>query len=662
MLLQNYVFILLSLSALGVFCYRLRYNIRFMQLGQGEEDIRHDAPFTRFKYMLANGLLQPKMLTDKKAAVMHYFIFYGFLVVSLGTLETLAQGITGHGMRVVLGEGGLYRFFLVSQDWGNALVAAAIAYAVARRMFFPPPRLQDLSRAARIDAYIILGLIFALVSTALLVLGLHDKSGESLFFAYHLTQPLHTSLSPQGVQLAYQGLWWTHCVVLFSFLIYLPFSKHQHLLWVWANMFFKSRHSSGRLRPLPIDEEAESFGASKVQELTWKQLLDGFTCVECGRCTEQCPATATGKTLDPRTMIHHLKEAALATQQAAPRSLLGEIVTHEELWACTTCGACVEACPLDIEHIAPIVDMRRYLTLTEGNFPSQLTDTFRNLETNSTPWAFSSATRADWAQGLDVQQLKDVKQADYLFWVGCAGSFDERYKKVSRAIVKILQDTGVSFAILGCEEKCSGDTARRLGNEYLANMQIEENIENFKKYDVKKIITGCPHCFNTLKNEYPDYGFQAQEVLHHSQFIAKLVENKKITLDKEAGAAFGKMTLHDSCYLARHNDIIDEPRSALPQDNYVELPRAGKKGFCCGAGGGRMWLEETSGTRINENRAQEIVDSGAQTAATSCPFCMTMVSDGVAALGKKDEIEVKDIAEVVVGCLSAREKDDMIVT
>jgi len=662
MLLQNYVFILLLLSALGVFCYRLRYNIKFMQLGKGEEDVRSDMPFTRLKYMLANGLLQPKMLTDKKAAVMHYFIFYGFLVVSLGTLETLAQGITGYDMRAVLGEGVLYRFFCVSQDWGNTLVAAAVGYAVARRIFFPPLRLQGLARASRIDAFIILGLIFALVSTALLVLGLHAKHETGLFFAYHLTQPLRALLSPEGVQLTYQGLWWAHCAVLFAFLVYLPFSKHQHLIWVWANMFFKSRHSSGRLRPMKIDTEAESFGVSKVQELSWKQLLDGFTCVECGRCTEQCPAVATGKTLDPRLMIHHLKDAALDTQQAEPRTLLGEIVTHEELWACTTCGACVEACPLDIEHIAPIVDMRRYLTLTEGNFPPQLTDTFRNLETNSTPWAFSSATRAEWTKGLDVQQLKDVKQADYLFWVGCAGSFDERYKKVSRAIVKILQQAGVSFAILGCEEKCSGDTARRLGNEYLANMQIEENIENFKKYQVKKIITGCPHCFNTLKNEYPDYGFQAQEVLHHSQFIAQLVEARKITLDKEASAALGKMTLHDSCYLARHNDVVAEPRAALPQDNYVELPRAGKKGFCCGAGGGRMWLEETSGTRINENRAQEIVASGAKTAATSCPFCMTMVRDGVAALGKKDEVEVKDIAEVVVSCLPDRDADGKTVS
>lgn len=645
MLLHNYVFVLMLLSTIGVFYYRLRYNIRFMQLGKGDEDVRSDAKFARLKYTLANGLLQPKMMTDRKAALMHYAIFYGFLIVSIGTLETLAQGIFNYDMHDVLGDGLLYRLFLSSQDWGNFLVVVAIVYALARRIFFPPPRLQDLNRAARIDALIVLGLILALVSSALLVLGLHRVDGSGLFFAWHFTQALRAVFAIENTQLAYQTVWWAHCLVLFTFIIYLPFSKHQHLIWVWANMFYKSRHSSGRLRPLQIDETAESFGTSKVQELSWKQLLDGFTCVECGRCTEQCPATTTGKPLDPRLMINHLKTAALTTKEAQPRPLLGEIVSHDELWACTTCGACVQACPLDIEHIAPIVDMRRYLTLTEGNFPPQLTDTFRNLETNSTPWAFSSATRADWAKGMDVKQMKDVKEAEYLFWVGCAGSFDERYKKVSRAIVNILRKAGVSFAILGCEEQCSGDTARRLGNEYLANMQIDANIQNFKKYKVKKIITGCPHCFNTLKNEYPDYGFQADEVLHHSQLIDKLLKEKKIKTT--ADNTLGKTTFHDSCYLARHNDVVDEPRVALQHSDFVELPRAGKKGFCCGAGGGRMWLEETIGSRINENRAQEVVASGAQTAAVSCPFCMTMLNDGVAALGKKGEVEVKDIAEIV---------------
>ena len=640
--IANLFFLVLFLAVTGIFIYRLYANVRMLRVGQGDEDVRSDQRLARLGYTFVNGFLQPKMLTDGRAALMHYGIFYGFVIVSLGTLETIGQGLfAGFSFTTLLGSGALYQLYLSSQDTANTIVALAIIYALTRRLFFPPPRLQSLSRAAKIDAYIILSFILALVVSELLLLGykatIEPQAG--LLFAPKLAS-LVLPVTALNAELTQSLLWWLHCAVLFGFMLFLPFSKHQHLIWVWANMFFKSRKSIGRLRPLKIDEEAESFGAGKVNDLSWKQLLDGLTCVECGRCTEVCPATTTAKPLDPRLMIHHLKEATFNPQKA----LVGEIVTAEELWACTTCGACMQACPLDIEHIPAIVDMRRYLTLTEGDFPAELGNTFRNLETNSTPWAFSSSTRADWAKGLDVKQMKDVQETDYLFWVGCAGAYDERYKKVSRSLVKIMQAAGVSFAILGTEEQCSGDTARRLGNEYLANMQIEENVRNFKKYKVKKIVTGCPHCFNTIKNEYPDYGFAAQEVLHHSQFIAELIAKGKIKT--ELPSTTEKITVHDSCYLSRHNEVIDEPRSVL-QQQVEELPRNKKRSFCCGAGGGRMWQEETIGTRINENRAKEVVASGAKVAATSCPFCLTMLRDGVNALGKKEAVEVKDIAEVV---------------
>ena len=642
-MIQVVLFALLFMLSIGIFIYRLSYNFRLLGVGQGDDDSRIDNPLARLGYTVVNGLLQPKMLKDRNAAIMHYVIFFGFLMVSLGTLETVAQGFFYPTFNLAELIGSLYPLFLVSQDWGNFLVALAIVYALARRIFFPPPRLQTLSKAAKLDALIILTLIFALVTSSLWVLGLHNQiaPNRGLIFSVLFTNIANSIFAIDDIQFTYRAVWWLHCLVLFSFIIFLPFSKHQHLIWVWVNMFLKNRKSTGRLRPLVIDEQAESFGVGKVEQFSWKQLLDGLTCVECGRCTEQCPASATAKPLDPRLMIHHLKDATFTTDK--DRKLIGDIVNVDELWACTTCGACMEACPLDIEHIPAIVDMRRYLTLTEGSFPAELATTFKNLETNSTPWAFSSATRADWAKGLGVKQLKDVKQADYLFWVGCAGSFDNRYKKVSRSIVDILNKAGVSFAILGNEERCSGDTARRLGNEYLANMQIEENINNFKKYQVKKIITGCPHCFNTLKNEYPDYGFTADKVQHHSQFIAELLANNKITTTTPKTDE--TVTIHDSCYLSRHNDIIEQPRVAIANHKTIELPRSKKTSFCCGAGGGRMWMEETTGTRINENRAQEIIDSGAQTAATSCPFCMTMVKDGVTALGK--DVVVKDIAEIV---------------
>ncbi|MDE3268845.1 MAG: (Fe-S)-binding protein [Pseudomonadota bacterium] len=640
--IYNLFFLVLFLAVVGIFVYRLYANVKMLRVGQGDEDKRSDQRLARLGYTLVNGFLQPKMLTDGKAALMHYGIFYGFVIVSLGTLETIVEGLfTGFSFASLLGNGIIYQLYLGSQDFANSIVALAIIYALARRMFFPPPRLQSLGRAAKTDAYIILSFILALVGSELLLLG--SKATIAPQAGLVIAPQVASLVLPTAVlgnALTESLLWWLHCATLFGFMLFLPFSKHQHLIWVWANMFFKSRKSIGRLRPLKIDEEAESFGASKASDLSWKQLLDGLTCVECGRCTEVCPATTTAKPLDPRLMIHHLKEATFNPK----RALVGEIVTAAELWACTTCAACMQACPLDIEHIPAIVDMRRYLTLTEGSFPAELGNTFRNLETNSTPWAFSSSTRADWAQGLDVKQMKDVGEADYLFWVGCAGAYDERYKKVSQALVKIMQQAGVSFAILGTEEQCSGDTARRLGNEYLANMQIEENIRNFKKYKVKKVITGCPHCFNTIKNEYPDYGFAAQEVVHHSQFIAELIAAGKLKTSLPSKTE--KITVHDSCYLSRHNDVIDEPRAVLQQE-VEELPRNKKQSFCCGAGGGRMWQEETIGTRINENRAQEVIASGAKVAATSCPFCLTMLRDGVNALSKQKQVEVKDIAEVV---------------
>ena len=654
--LGRIVFGLLVVPAFGFFAYRLQRTWKQLHtLAKGKEEARPP----QLGNMVVGGLLQRKMFQDPVAGVMHAGIFWGFLLVSLGTLETFLQGFLSVDFGMLLGTGFLYASFLHLQELGNAMVAVAILFAFSRRLFFPPPRLVSLSRAAKQDAMLVLSFILSLVVSALMVLGCraHLAGAEGIEstlvpISFWLTNwlPMQT---PESWAVAAQGLWWWHVATLCGFVAFLPFSKHQHLIWVWPNLLFQSAKGSGRLRPMEFAEDAESFGVGQADGFTWKQYLDGISCVECGRCTAVCPATATGKPLDPRKMIHHLKDAfgQLQTPEKPAIPLIGEqgLVHPDELWSCTTCGACMQACPLGIEHIPAIMDMRRYLTLTEGNMPSELQATLAKVENKSNPWGFTNSQRADWAKDLEVPILAEKKSVDYLFWVGCAGSFDERYKKVSRDFTSILKKANVDFAILGTEERCNGDIARRSGNEYLADMQIRGNIETLKKYDFKKVVTACPHCFNTFKNEYPDFDYKV-EVMHHSQLLADLVKDKRIAPTQTSEQT---VTYHDSCYLGRHNDEYASPRETIASThkNIVEMPRNKEKGFCCGAGGARMWMEETIGERINVNRAQEAVDTGAQVVATACPFCMTMVRDGVQATGKGENVVVKDIAELLAESL-----------
>jgi len=654
------LFTVLACSSVGFFLFHLKKLwFSLSEVAQGVEESRLDNPLVRFRNVFLWGGLQGRMFKDLIPAVMHFIIFWGFITVSLGTIETLFHGIfPSFSMKTLLGESFFFRFYLITQDTANFLVALAILFAVARRIFFPPARFKALEASSKKDALIILGLIGGLVLTTLVALGATAHTGDLIDFSQNVPFSFLVSSivlfplsSTEGWETAHSIFWWAHSLILFSFMIYLPFSKHQHLIWVWPNMFFKHFKSTGRLRPMKLSEEMESFGVGNVKEFTWKQLLDSITCVECGRCTSVCPAASTGKKLDPRMIVLGVKKAfkeELNQEIKEKRKLTEDIISAEELWDCTTCGACMEACPLHIEHIPTIVDMRRYLTMTEGRIPDELQTTLTNLENQGNPWGFSNDKREDWFKGLDVSTMREKSSVDYLLWVGCAGAFDQRYQKVSQSLAKVLNQAGVSYSVLGKEETCNGDTARRAGNEYLANMQIEQNVETFKRYGIKKVITPCPHCFNTFKNEYEDFGLTL-EVKHHSEMVAELLEAGKITPNKTTESV-KKATFHDSCYLGRHNKVYSAPRKVLESIQgleSIEMPRNKEKGFCCGAGGARMWLEETKGKKINIERAEEALATGADTVATGCPFCLTMMTDGVQTKDESKKVQVKDLVEIL---------------
>ncbi|MDQ3230820.1 MAG: (Fe-S)-binding protein, partial [Pseudobdellovibrionaceae bacterium] len=483
-ILFNIGFAMITIAVFAYFGWNLKLIWDRIQKGKGKEEdqYRFDNPVERFAETLRGGLVQDKMFKDPVSGIMHAFIFWGFVFVSIGTLETLLSGmIPGFHITSVLGTGFGLKTFLWSQDLANFAVFAAMVFAIVRRLFFAPKRLAILNKASKKDAMVVLLFIMGLVYTSMVMLGSRALAGNlpsdalpfSTFFASNFSAVVNDWQAFDTTMLI------AHCTVLFSFVTFLPFSKHQHLIWVWPNIFFRHRKARGRLRPMVFDESAESFGVNNPTEFTWKQVLDGQTCVECGRCTEVCPANNTGKPLDPRKIIHDIKYSMIDHQEKPEGErtpLINGFIHPDELWSCTTCGACMEACPLYIEHIPAIVDMRRYLTLTEGNFPSELAGTFRNLENNYSPWAMAPATRADWAKGLNVTTMAEKSDVEYLFWVGCAGSYDDRYKGVSKSIVNIMQKANISFSILGTEEKCNGDTARRLGNEYLADAAIRENV------------------------------------------------------------------------------------------------------------------------------------------------------------------------------------------
>ncbi|MCG6914753.1 4Fe-4S dicluster domain-containing protein [bacterium BMS3Abin03] len=660
MTIKNIIFIVVFISAILFFAYSCRNLIRFMLVAKKKDD-RFQNVGARIKKVLGIAFGQSKLLREPLAGLLHFLIFWGFMIFLFAVIEAIIQGFYSSFSLRFLGP--VYSVVTLVTDILGLLVILSVIVALIRRFVIKVPRLQ-LDRSAEIDAAVILLLIFFVVVTMYLQYSasIYINGGTHNFELRPVSEAISNILygSVQSTENMYEISWWTHIVLIFSFLNFLPYSKHLHVLTSIPNTYFSNLDEiRNTLKPLDLeDENAENFGAADIEHFSWKQILDGYSCTECGRCTNVCPANNAGKSLSPRDIFIQIRKR---TSDKAPllangvnegeqfeKTLVHDYIDDKVLWQCTTCNACVQECPVMIEHVDSIVDMRRNLVLSESSFPSNLNAVFKSIETNFTPWAFNATDRAEWAKDLGVKTMQEDSNCEILFWVGCAGSFDERYKKVSQAFAKLMQKANISFRILGSEEKCNGDTARRLGNEYLAQMMIIENIETLNRYNVKKIVTACPHCFHSLSNEYKQFGGNF-EVMHHSQLIEEMIDKKMIELKTDNNKQ--KLTYHDSCYLGRYNDVYESPRNSLKNlsgIDYLEMKRNKSRGFCCGAGGGRMFLEDEEGGKINIERTKEAIETGAEKIASACPFCMTMLTDGVKYFEKSEQIEVKDIAELVL--------------
>lgn len=661
MSLKNLVFIFVFLIAISFFVYSCRNLIRYMLVAK-KKDYRFDKIEERIKKVITIAFGQSKLLRDPIAGSIHFVIFWGFILFLFAVIESLIQGFYTPFTLSFLGP--IYLLITVVQDVFGLLVIIAILLSLLRRFVFKIKRLE-VEKSGKLDAVIIL-LLILIVCISMFVQNAGHVALQNFSLSDNESRPISSILasylfnSSDEAKLPFEIFWWIHILAIFSFLNYLPYSKHLHVLTSIPNTFFANLDEKrNTIQPLNLeDETSESFGAADIEHLSWKQILDSYSCTECGRCTDACPANFVGKSLSPRKIIVDIRKR---TTEKAPlilngatenevltKTLVHDYITDAELWACTTCGACVQECPVMIEHLDSIIDMRRNLVLTESNFPSHLNNVFKSIEINYTPWVFNQSDRANWAEGMNIKTMAEDSNCEILFWVGCAGSFDARYKKVTQAFARIMQIASVDFRILGTEEKCNGDTARRLGNEYLAQIMMKENIETLSKYNVKKIVTACPHCFHSLGREYKQFGGD-YEVLHHSQMISELISSGKIKLNNTSVKQ--TITYHDSCYLGRYNQIYEQPRDILNNiDNLkiIEMKRSKSRGYCCGAGGGRMFLEDEEGGRVNIERTKEALETKADTIASACPFCMTMLTDGVKHFDKLDQVNIKDIAEIVL--------------
>ena len=648
-----------------MFSYRVR---NWERGGPDKRDITPKNAKARMGRLRA-GLYMQTLLRDPAAGIMHSMIYFGFLVLLAVTSVLEINHQLPESLKFL--HGTVYEGYAFIGDLAGAVFLGGIIWAILRRYVQRPYRIRIKSKP---EHAIILGTLFAIGVTGYLAemfrIALDGRPSfeKWSFIGYPLSGLVENLSTLSGW---HQAMWILHVFTFIAFLVILPTTMLRHIFTSPLNMYLSVKdRPKGAMKPMPnlMETELETFGASVVEDFTWKQLLDTDACTMCGRCTSVCPAHATGKPLDPREIV--LKSGAVMAASGSPvvsppigedpqiviaANSLFERITAEEVWACTTCKACDENCPVNIEILDKILDMRRYLTLMESDFPTELGNAYRGMENSGNPWGMSQTDRGNWAKNLDgitILDGGDPFTAEYLYWVGCAGSFDDKNQKVTQAMAKLLQRAGVSFAILGPSENCTGDPARRSGNEYIFQMLATQNIETLDGMGVRKIITQCPHCFNTLENEYPQLGGN-YEVLHHSQFLEELIDTGK--LDMTGAKLEERMVYHDSCYLGRHNDVYMAPRKVLGSlkgIEIVEAERNGTKGMCCGAGGARMWMEESTGKQVNVERSQELIATGATRIATACPFCYIMIDDGVKAQGmEEDQVKVGDLAMHVLEAL-----------
>ncbi|AUM67064.1 MULTISPECIES: (Fe-S)-binding protein [Brevibacillus] len=689
-LLNLIAFFLVLAYGLYLVAHLLYSRYLFIKLGK-KPDTKDDFK-TRLNLILQNVFLQKKLLKDKKSGIMHIVLFYGFIILQFGAIELILKGLI---IGYELPFGSAHKYFSLMQEITAMLILLAIGYAYYRRYI---EKLKRLKRGLKS------GLVIIFISS-LMVTVLGSLAFEQLWLGHEgsIFAPFSSAIAfvfsgigETAAAALFFFFWWAHLLVLLSFAVYVPQSKHAHLIFAPFNVWYKKLEPPGKLSTINFEDETqEVFGNGKIEDFTQTQLIDLYACVECGRCTNMCPASGTGKMLSPMDIIVKMRdhltekgasvtsrtpwmptfafpntkanqialqagevaataEGAAAVENVYDKALIGDVITEQELWACTTCRNCEDQCPVMNEHVDKIIDMRRYLVMTEGSMPQEAQRALNNIERQGNPWGINRKDRMKWMEGLDeaytVPTVKTAEEFEYLFWVGAMGSFDNRSMKITHAFIKLMHEAGIKFAILGNEEKNSGDTARRIGNEFLFQQLAQENIALFEGYDVKKIVTCDPHAFNTFKNEYPEFGLQA-EVYHHSELLVQWIEEGRLTPKKEVKE---RITYHDSCYLGRYNNIYDMPRQILqqiPGVEIVEMKRSQCDSMCCGAGGGLMWMEEHEGTRVNVARTEQALEVNPTEIASACPYCLTMMDDGLKMKEAEEQVKARDIAEILADAL-----------